>query len=78
MRKEDRPAVAYPLVNMDAGASNGEINRELTALKHMFSLALEAGKLLAKPYIPMLREDNIRKGFFEPTAFEIDPSSTPR
>jgi integrase len=45
--------------------SNGEINRELTTLKRAFTLAVQGGKLLAKPYIPMLREDNIRTGFFE-------------
>jgi integrase len=45
--------------------SAGEINRELTVLKRMFSLAVQAGKLHHKPHIPMLREDNIRVGFFE-------------
>lgn len=52
------------------GASNGEINRELAALKRMFNLAIQAGKLFAKPHIPMLREDNVRRGFFERDAFE--------
>lgn len=46
--------------------SNGEINRELTILKRTFSLALQAGKLLHKPHIPLLREDNTRTGFLEP------------
>ena len=32
--------------------SNGEINRELTILKRAFSLAIQAGKLMTKPYIP--------------------------
>jgi len=50
--------------------SNGEINRELTTLKRMFSLAIESAKLLHKPHIPMLREDNIRVGFFEREQFE--------
>lgn len=45
--------------------SAGEINRELTVLKRMFSLAVQAGKLHHKPHIPMLREDNVRAGFFE-------------
>jgi integrase len=49
--------------------SNGEINRELTVLKRAFSLALQAGKLLAKPHIPMLRENNVRTGFFEADQF---------
>jgi hypothetical protein len=35
-----------------AGVSNGEINRELTILKRIFSLAMQAGKLLHKPHIP--------------------------
>ncbi len=45
--------------------SAGEINRELTVLKRMFSLAVQAGKLVRKPHFPMLRENNIRAGFFE-------------
>jgi integrase len=52
-----------------AGVSNGEINRELTALKRMFNLAIQAGKLLQKPHIPFLKEDNVRVGFFEPDQF---------
>ena len=32
--------------------SAGEINRELTVLKRMFSLAVQAGKLLRKPHFP--------------------------
>jgi integrase len=54
----------------DEGASNGEINRELTHLKRMFTLAVQAGKLVSRPYIPMLKENNIRKGFFEREQFE--------
>lgn len=46
-----------------------EINRELTALKRMFSLAMQAGKLRHKPHIPLLREDNVRTGFFEPEQY---------
>jgi hypothetical protein len=45
--------------------SNGELNRDLTVLKRMFNLAIQAGKLLQKPHIPLLREDNVRVGFFE-------------
>jgi hypothetical protein len=47
------------------GVSNAEVNRELTILKRIFSLAVQAGKLLHKPHIPLLREDNTRTGFFE-------------
>src|SRR5207244_8464306 len=45
--------------------SPAEINRELTVLKRMFSLAIQAGKLVHKPHFPMLRENNVRAGFFE-------------
>jgi integrase len=31
----------------------------------MFSLAIQTGKLVHKPHFPMLRENNVRVGFFE-------------
>jgi integrase len=55
----------YVAERQAAGASNATVNRELTVLKRAFSLALQSGKLLAKPHIPMLRENNARTGFFE-------------
>jgi integrase len=57
--------------------SAGEINRELTALKRMFNLARQAGKLLVVPYIPMLKERNVRTGFFERAQFESVRSHLP-
>ena len=42
--------------------SNASINRELAALKRMFSLAVQAGKLSAKPYIPTLKRTTLAKG----------------
>ena len=50
---------------LHSGASNAEINRELAILKRAFSLAIKDGLLSAKPYIPMLTENNVRQGFFE-------------
>jgi hypothetical protein len=47
------------------GASNAEINRELAILKRTFTLAIQAGRIMHRPHIPMLDEDNVRKGFFE-------------
>lgn len=38
------------------------INRELAWLKHMFNLAIEAGKLMTKPKIKLLKEHNARQG----------------
>ncbi len=55
---------------LEAEASNGEINRALTALKRMYSLAIQAGKLLMKPYIPMLQEPSPRNGFFSAEQIE--------
>jgi integrase len=58
---------AYISQRQHEGASNGNINRELAALKRMFNLASEMTppKIVRVPYIPMLRECNVRKGFFE-------------
>jgi integrase len=52
----------------DEGTSNAEVNREMAAPKRLFNLALQQTppKVPQKPYIPMLQERNIRKGFFEP------------
>jgi integrase len=50
--------------------SNAEINRELTVLKRMFSLAIKGEKLLHKPPIEMLKERAPRAGFFEREQFE--------
>jgi len=61
---------AYVADRQGKGYANGTINRELSALKRMYSLAIQAGKLLQRPHIPMLTEDNVRKGFFERAQFE--------
>ena len=53
----------------EAGASNGEINRELSALKRMFTLAVQGQKLYHRPHIPLLQERNVRTGFFEAEQF---------
>jgi integrase len=49
-----------------ADVSNAEVNRELTVLKRMFSLAIAQERLARKPAIPLLAEANARTGFFEP------------
>jgi hypothetical protein len=49
--------------------SNASINRELSALKRMFALAIQAGKLSSKPYIPTLEENNARQGFLDHASF---------
>lgn len=55
----------YVTQRQGEGASNGQINRELAAIKRAFSLGVQAGKILSRPHIPMLKESNVRSGFFE-------------
>lgn len=44
----------------------------------MFSLAIKAGRLDFRPYIPLLRENNVRKGFFEPDVFAAVSAHLPQ
>jgi integrase len=62
---------SYITERMNQGYSNGSINRELSALKRMFHLAAQdtPPKVSTIPYIPMLKESNVRKGFFEDDEF---------
>ena len=46
-------------------ASNATINRELAALKRMFTLGVRARKVYAMSNFPHLAEKNVRKGFIE-------------
>ncbi len=52
------------------GAANATINRELSALRRMYSLALAAEKIHRAPKITKLQERNVRQGFFEREQFE--------
>jgi integrase len=61
----------YISYRLEARAANGTINRELAALKRMYSLGLKAEIIYRKPYIPMLQENNVRKGFFEHAEFVV-------
>jgi integrase len=46
------------------------VNRELAALRRMFSLAVKSGKLASRPHVAMLEEQNAREGFFDAADFE--------
>jgi hypothetical protein len=62
---------AYVEKRLEEGAASGTINRELAALKRMLNLGAKQTppKVDRVPYVPMLKENNVRKGFFEHREF---------
>ena len=57
--------------------ANGTVNRELSALRRMFTLAWQRGMVTSRPYIPMMREENVREGFFDPAEFDVLAAGLP-
>ena len=55
----------YVADRVAAGRARATINRELGGLKQAFRLAVKQERLARAPYLPWLREDNARQGFFE-------------
>jgi integrase len=62
---------AYILLRKQQGAANATVNRELSALKRMLNFGRQSTppKIRFVPYIPMLKENNVRIGFVEHQAF---------
>ncbi len=54
---------AYEADRLQAGAARATVNQELAALRRAFNLAVEAGRLMAKPVIKTPDPGNARKGF---------------
>jgi integrase len=52
------------------GLANGSINRSVSALRRMFNLGKEDGKVRDIPCFPMVKEARPRQGFFERDQFE--------
>ena len=61
----------YIEMRQQEGAANATINRELSSLKRMFSLGAKSSppKVSGVPCITALKENNVRKGFFEHKEF---------
>lgn len=61
---------AHTAKRLEAGASAASCNHDMAIIKRAFRLALRAGELVAMPYVPMLKLNNVRTGFLEREQFE--------
>jgi len=61
----------YARLRQEEGAANATINRELAVLRRALNLGRRSTppKVREVPYIPMLKEDNVRRGFVEDGEF---------
>lgn len=65
----------YITTRMAAGAKRSTVNRELSLLKRGYSLNARA--VTTRPAIPIAKEKNARKGFFERKQFEAVRAALP-
>jgi len=69
---------AYIASRQKEGAANASINRELSALRRMFTLAVQDEYLRHAPHVPKLQENNARQGFVDHEAFMALRANLPR
>lgn len=67
----------YVQERLAAGKAPATVNREVGALRQALNLARKEERLMRVPYLPMLREDNARQGFFERADFEAVAANLP-
>lgn len=67
----------YKARRLTAGAAPATINRELSALRRAFRLAVRQRRLSSAPGFDLLAEHNARQGFLEPATFEAVVSQLP-
>jgi integrase len=60
----------YILRRRSEKESNATINRKLVTIKRAFSLGIQKRIVSDRPHIALLKEDNVRQGFFERDQFE--------
>lgn len=67
----------YMAERLEAGKAPATVNREVQPLSQAFRLAHRQGRIPRVPYIPRLRENNARQGFFEHDEFEAVVAELP-
>jgi integrase len=60
----------YIRERQEAGAAPATVVQEIACLRRMLNLAIRAGKLATRPYVPTIRVQNVRTGFFEADEFQ--------
>lgn len=72
-----RDVRAYRSKRLEDGAAAGTINRELAAIKRIYTLARQNDLKIIPPHIELLEERNRRKGFFQREQFDAVVAELP-
>ncbi len=60
----------YKTLRLKEKSAPATVNRELASLRRIFRLGLRQGMVATMPYLSVLAEHNVRKGFFELDQFQ--------